>query len=111
MHVTHDPTRPRFAAICEPCDWQGREYRDNLAALADWDRHIISARHARRMARQPRPVRVIPDESGCICGMVRDGVLAGGDCRAVGCADDCAACGHDGEAELEAERTGERIGG
>jgi hypothetical protein len=38
----------RFAADCQPCEWEGPARASNLTALADFDRH--SAGHRGRLA-------------------------------------------------------------
>lgn len=34
-----------FRAVCETCTWEGRERRNNLTALDDYDRHLLTATH------------------------------------------------------------------
>lgn len=35
-----------FRAWCGPCQWQGRQRRDSLRSLTDYDAHLSSAEHA-----------------------------------------------------------------
>lgn len=51
-----------FTADCEPCEWQGSPRADNLAALADFDRHAAGHRPT------PPPVELCAD-----CGHGSDG--------------------------------------
>ena len=49
IHAINGPVT--FVAYCEVCDWVGRERRDNLVSLADYDRHILTTRHGEREER------------------------------------------------------------
>lgn len=51
-----------FEAYCEPCAWHGRNRSGNMAALNDYDRHVLTAAH-----QLERLLATIPSACQCDC--------------------------------------------